>query len=71
MNNYDSPRIVTIPKDIKMNKAEEAFLLCQQLGLIEPEPHGWLFLPEEIKWPGASRSELFLAPPAPEPPAHQ
>lgn len=65
------PRIVTIPKGMKMRKAEEAFLICQQLGLIEPEPNGWLLLPEEIKWPGASRSELFLEPPAQEPPASQ
>lgn len=61
--NRGMPRIVTIPKGIKMNKVEEAFLLCQRLGLIESEPHGWLFLPEEIKWPGASRPELFLAGP--------
>lgn len=64
-------RIVTIPRDVKMRDAEAAFLLCRRLGLIEPEPLGWLFLPEEIKWPGASRSELFLEPEEQGPPANR
>lgn len=42
------PRLVEVPKDLSMDKVEQAITICMRLGLLTPGPGGWWLLPEAM-----------------------